>query len=142
MKISDKSASRRFRVPFPRAWACILLIGVVYAVTFGSAHDPLGGAHHHRNISPKLDKGKVFRAEEFNFSSVYPLHSDPHNHECLTCLLHQQLSNSIVPAPPSIGSFSTQAASNSAPMVFYYSNPIASRPIARLSGRAPPFNKV
>jgi hypothetical protein len=133
MKISDRPASRRTRTPLARALACALLIGIIYAVTFGSVHS-------HLNVSSKLDTNNrpASAAGQAISSITAPLHGNSNRYECLVCLFHQQLFNSIVNAPLLIVKSATQVPSVSVPTIFYYSNPIASGPIARLSGRAPP----
>ena len=134
MNFRDQPASCHTRTPFLRALACMLLIGIIYAVTFGSAHS-------HSDVLSKLDTNRDARAaRQISISSEIPLHSHSDSHECLICLFQQQLYNSIVCEPLVIAKPSTQAVFVSAPTFFYHSGPIASSPIGRLSGRAPPFD--
>jgi hypothetical protein len=134
MKIKNRSATCLTRTPLGRALACVLLIGIIYAVTFGSVHS-------HRNVSSKFETNRAASSmKQAGFSSNVPLHSHSQGHDCLICVLHQQLFNSIVNTPLFIDKPSTQVAFVPTPTVHYHSGPIAFRPIARLSGRAPPLN--
>jgi hypothetical protein len=129
MKISHRSASRCAFTPLSRALICALLIGIVCAVTFGSAHSHIDGPH-------EFEVQNAYEQASLEVSAQHDRHS--HTHECLLCLLHQQFSNSIVPEPPFIEKPSADIAFAPAQTDFCYSNLVASSPIARLSGRAPP----
>jgi hypothetical protein len=130
MRFNDQSASGNTRTPLARALAGVLLIGIIYAVTFGSAHS-------HGNVSSALDTNTAPSSTgQASSSSNVPLN----RHDCLICLLHQQLFNSIVHEPVFIVKPSTQVAFVSAPAVIFYSSPIAYHPITQLTGRAPPLN--
>jgi hypothetical protein len=135
MKVNGKSASRRTRTPLARALAFVLLIGTICAVTFDSAHS-------HRNFSSTLNTNTSASAGvQANASSEVPLHSRSDGDECLICLLHKQFSSIVVQTPVFSVKPSAQVVFVSEPTFFYYSSPIVSRPIARLSGRAPPVNR-
>lgn len=135
MKINDKSASYRTRTPLARMLACVLLTGIIYSATFGVAHS-------HGNISSGIDTNRAANsAGQASSSSVTPFRSHSYGDQCLICLLHRQFSNSTIHAPFFLAKSYTQAAFVLAPTFFYYSSPIVSRPIARLSGRAPPVNR-
>jgi hypothetical protein len=135
MKINDQAASHRTRTPVARGLAYVLLIGIIYAVTFGSAHS-------HGNVSSKLDTNSVasVKGKASSLSNV-PLHSHPDTQQCLICLLHQQLFNSIVQPLVFIVKPSAPAPFISTLSVLYHSSPTSSGPIPRLSGRAPPFDR-
>ena len=132
MKVYRKSASSRTRATFARPLAFVLLIGIVYSVVFGSAHN-------HKFVSSNVDTNiSASSAAEASASSPVPLKSNSNGDECLICLFHQQLFNSIVHGPVFVVKPSAEVVFASTPAVYYHSNPISSSPIARLSGRAPP----
>lgn len=134
MKVNDRFASGRTGTPLARTLACVLLIGIIYAITFGAVHS-------HRNSSSKPAAGKTANnKEQASFSSRVPVHNHS-THKCLICFLHQQLFSSIVHESRFIFKPSAEVEFVSAPVVLYISNPISSDPIARLSGRAPPFDR-
>ena len=132
MKIYRMSASQRTRTPFARVLACVLLVGIIYSATFGAVHS-------HQSISSTTDSNitAVF-TQQATVATDVPVHSRSDGKECLICVLHRQFSTSTIHAPLFIAGPSTQIAFVSAPTVFYYSGLTTSRPIARLSGRAPP----
>ena len=132
MKIYHKSESRRPRTPFAGALACVLLIGIIYSATFGFVH-------RHGNVSSEFGTNISASSTQQAISlAKVPFHSRSDGNECLICVLHRQFSSSTVHAPLFIVGPSTQTAFVSAPTAFYYSSLTTSRPIARLSGRAPP----
>jgi len=128
VSITNRTATRRLRATFARALSCVLLVGITYAATVGSVHS-------HENLPPGHHTSVAEGAEgRAGVSSDSPLHSHTHNHECLICLLQQQLFNSALykapstPTPPS-----TQPAFKSSTAAIYSS---ASNTPRR--GRAPP----
>ena len=133
MKISAWSASCRIRTPPRRALACVLLIGIIYAVTFGLAHS-------HGILSLKTDTNiTTSAAVQANSSFLIPIQRPSHPQECLICLFHQQLFSSVVHSPLYIAKPSIQVAPVSPPRGFFYSSSFTSAPTTRLSGRAPPI---
>jgi hypothetical protein len=98
---TDRTATRRLRATFARALSCVLLVGITYAATVGSvhSHENLSSGHH-----TSVAQGATGQAA---FSADLPLHSHTHNHECLICLLQQQLFHNALyktpstPTPPS-----------------------------------------
>src|SRR5258708_872700 len=133
MNIYRKSASRHTRTPLGRVMACVLLIGIIYSATFGFVH-------RHGNVSSMHDTN-IYTGftGQVGALSVIPLRGRTDGFECLICVLHRQFSSSTVHAPHFIVGPSTQIAFVSEPTFFYYSGLTTSRPIARLSGRAPPL---
>ncbi|MEP6848413.1 MAG: hypothetical protein ABI999_06125 [Acidobacteriota bacterium] len=132
MNINARSASRRNRTPLSRVLVGALLIGIVYAVTFGSAHS-------HVNASISLDGSRVASSKgEARFAFTAPVNSNSHKYECLVCLFHQQLFSSTVSEPVFIAKPAISIQPATAEAVFRYADPVTSAPIARLSGRAPP----
>jgi len=130
MKISSLSAPFRTRTLCARVLVFVLLVGIVHAVTFGSAHS-------HANVSSSPNRiGRV--AERASVSSNIPLYGRSGGSECLVCLLHRQLSNSIVHSPVFVVLPSTEAVSAPALKVLYSPSFVTSSLIARPAGRAPP----
>lgn len=133
MRIKSKSASRRIHTLLSRGAACVLLIGIVYSATFGVVHS-------HGNISSEL--GTDISAGSMGHAgaqSEIPFQSRTNANDCLICVLHRQFSSSTVHTPLFTAGLSTQIVFVPVPAAFYYSSPTTSRPIARLSGRAPPL---
>jgi len=116
-----------------RALTCVLLVGITYAATVGSvhSHEDLSSGHY---TSVAQGATGQSAAGQSAFSADLPLHSHTHNHECLICLLQQQLFNNALyktpstPTPPS-----TQSTFKSSTAAIYSS---ASNTPRR--GRAPP----
>ncbi|MEP6787303.1 MAG: hypothetical protein ABJB40_02650 [Acidobacteriota bacterium] len=136
MKISSRVLSVRDRTPFNRVLTCILLLGIIYSATFGAVHS-------HGNTSVKL--GTNISADltaNVSALSEIPFHNRSDGNECLICVLHRQFSSSTVHTPFFVADPSTQIAGVSAPTIFYRTHTRISRPIARLSGRAPPLSQI
>jgi hypothetical protein len=134
MKINDRSVSCLTRMTFARELACVALVGIIYVATFGVAHS-------HRDDSARLVTNHVASITRASFfSSQVSLYNHSQRYKCLICLFHQELFNSIVQSPIFIVQDSRQVAFISEPPILYHSAPIASGPIARLSGRAPPLD--
>src|SRR5690349_19205134 len=113
MKMRSRLASCRTRMP--RVLAFVLLMGIVYAVTFGSAHS-------HETVSSKTDTNITTSfAGQANSSFLVPTQTPFHRQECLICLFHQQLFNSIVHAKLYIVKPSIRLAPVSSPRIFFYS---------------------
>jgi len=132
MKIIDRSASARNRTPLARVLAGALLMGIIYTAT-------LGFVHSHGSVPSNLgmDISAGFTAQ-VSFLSGAPFGSRSNENECLICVLHRQFSSSTVHAPLFIVGPFIEIAVVSAPATFYYTSVTTSRPIARMSGRAPP----
>lgn len=133
MKICDPSASFRNRTLCARALVFVLLVGIVHTVTFGSAH-----SHTNSSAGPGTDRIERV-AEQASVSSNIPSHGRSDAGKCLVCLLHQQLSNSIVHSPVLIESPSTRAAFVPVSKVPYSSSFVTSTSASRHAGRAPPL---
>jgi hypothetical protein len=133
--ITNDKPARRIRAPFVRTLACVLLVSIIYTVTFDAAHS-------HRNISPRLDvNSSASAALQISTLSEGLFHSSSDRGECLICVLHLQFSNGTVHAPLFVVKSYAEVAFATAPTFFYRPSSIASRPIGRLSGRAPPVNR-
>lgn len=79
----------------------MLIVGITYAATVGSVHS-------HENLPPGHHTSVAEGAEgQAGVSSDSPLHDHTHRHECLICLLQQNLFNGALykvpstPVPPS-----------------------------------------
>ena len=133
MKVKANTALRRNRRLFVRALTSVLFAGIVYSASFGTVHS-------HGNVSSDLGTNiSASSTEQAGALFELPLQSRSDVHECLICVLHRQFSSSIVHAPVFIAGPSAQLIEVSTPAVFYRSSTIVSRPIIRLSGRAPPL---
>lgn len=131
MKFCLRKGSGQTRTLLARVLAFVLLTGIVHAVTFGSAHS--------HDISSAREAGRTANAA-VQFEQVIPgtFHRSGGTQECLICLFHQQLFNSFVHSPFFVGQPSVPSVGTSEQNLLHYSSTIVSRPIARLSGRAPP----
>ena len=127
MKFFYRSTSRRTRTPLSRLLAGLLSIGIVFSIT-------LGQVHNHGSVYGPSQAGV---AADSAVSGV-PLHGQSDGHECLICLLQQQLFSSVVHTVPLISTPSTEAVFVTPATDASYSCSFTSTPIARLSGRAPP----
>jgi hypothetical protein len=131
MKMSSRLASCRTRMS--RLLAFVLLVGFVYAVTFGSAHNhETASSRSHTNTTTSV----VVQA---NPSFLVPTQRSSHQQECLICLFHQQLFSGILHAPLYIEKPAIRFTPVSSPRVFFYSSSLTSASTTRLSGRAPPI---
>jgi hypothetical protein len=130
MKVSERLASCRTRTP--RALAFVLLIGIVYGVTFGSAHS------HSITSSDTGTTAITKDAARASSPFLIPTHELSHQQECLICLFHQQLFSSVVHAPLYVVRPSILIEPTSSPRVFFHSSSFTSTVTARFSGRAPP----
>jgi hypothetical protein len=115
-----------------RVLAFVLLGIIVQAVTFGSAHSHTSGA--------SVREGGQFASSAglAEYAVPDPFHYQNQRQECLTCLFHQQLFNSVVHSPFFVAEQALPDASSKQDKLLHYSNSFTSTPIARLSGRAPP----
>jgi hypothetical protein len=133
MKLFRRSAPRRASAPLARALAWVLLVPIVYAVTFGTAHT-------HANVASGLYVSQGSNVIEQTFAAVTEgLGSRSDGYECLVCLFHQQLFNSTVPQTVFVGRAAVEVVHNSTQPNFQYTAPVASSPVTRRFGRAPPF---
>ena len=134
MSIYRQLAFRHTLAPLARVLACILLIGIVYSSTFAFVHS-------HGSVSSELGTSiSADLAGHAGVLSTIPLSGRSSANDCLICVLHRQFSNSTVHTPFFVAGPSAKIAFFSAPVGFYYSGLATSRPIARLSGRAPPLH--
>ena len=131
MKISFPLGS--YRTHAQRVLVFVLLVGIVYSVTFSSGHS------HETLSSRAYTNGTVTAAEQPGSSFLVATQSPSHRQGCLICLFHQQLFSSVVHAPLYIVKPSIHAASVSSPRVPFYARLFTSTLAAPLSGRAPPI---
>ena len=115
-----------------RALAFVLLVAIIYSVTFSSAHS-------HQTGSFKTDTNRTTRAAVQPGSSfLVSTNSRSQWQGCLICLFHQQLFSSIAHTPLYLVSSPIDVASISSARLPFYSSSFTSTLTARLSGRAPP----
>ena len=99
MSTTDRTATRRLRAILVRSLTCVLLVGITYASTVGSVHS-------HEDNEPGHHAGASGATGQASFSDEAPRHLHTHSHECLICLLQQNLFNGALykvpsaPAPP------------------------------------------
>jgi hypothetical protein len=111
--------------------AFVLLAGVLHAVTFGSAHS-------HISAGASLDSGQSVTVGLAEQVVPDPIHYRTDRQECLICLFHQQLFNSVVHTPFFVAEPTLPNAVSKGDKLQNYFSSFISTPIARLSGRAPP----
>jgi hypothetical protein len=132
MKFFVRTASGRTRTSLARVLAFVLIGGIVHAVTFGSAHS-------HITARAALGAGQAITASGHTEQAVPdPVQYRNDRQECLVCLFHQQLFNSVVHTPFSVAEQVLPDAGSKGDKLLHYSSSFISTPIARLSGRAPP----
>jgi len=132
MKFFVRTASGRTRSLLARVVACVLIGGIVHAVTFGAAHSHVG-------LGSSLNAGETIAASGQAGQAVPdPLRYRTDRQECLICLFHQQLFNSVVHTPFFVARHLVPDTDEKGDKLHKYSSSFISTPIARLSGRAPP----
>jgi len=115
VSITDRTATRRLRATLARALSCVLIVGITYAATVGSVHSHENLSSGHHTSVAEVASGQSVTGQAA-FSADLPLHSHSHNHECLICLLQQQLFNNALyktpspPTPPSTNQVFTPSA--------------------------------
>ena len=114
-----------------RLIACLVLLPIIYAATFGSAH------HHANSFSTAVRDRAGTYAEAASSMRAMPIRSPIQGDECLLCVFHKQLFGTTVPEALFVAQPEVQSASAAAPVDSFYSAPIKSAPVARMSGRAP-----
>lgn len=128
----NRTLSVRIRSHIAQAFSCVLLVGIVYSATFNAVHSHgITSTGLTQNISHNI-------TGQFGVVSEVPVRSRTDGQECLICVLHRQFSNSVH-LPFLIVGPSTLTAVISAAPVFHHSISFLFSPIARHSGRAPPF---
>ena len=129
MNTTRLTARGRLRALLARVVACVLLVGITYASTVGSVHS-------HENLSPGRHTSVAEGAEgRSGVSSDSPLDNHTHGHECLICLLQQNLFNGALYKAPSVLAPPSAASALAPSAAVVYSSASNTRP----SGRAPPF---
>jgi hypothetical protein len=115
-----------------RGLAFILLCGIIQSVTFGSAHC-------HLDAFSVRDGGQSAGLATLDEYAVPdPLHLQTQRQECLVCLFHQHLFNSVVQSHFCIANQDRSLSGLRACKFLHYSISFTSKPTFRLSGRAPP----
>jgi hypothetical protein len=132
MEFLVQTASRPVRTFLARVVAFVLLSGILHGVTFGAAHS-------HISASAAFEAAqKVAVIGQTEQAVPDPVNYRTDRQECLVCLFHQQLFNSVVHAPFFVAEQILPAAGSKGDKLHKYSSSFTSAPIARLSGRAPP----
>ena len=132
MQLFVRTASRRTRTAMARLLAVVLLSAIVHAVTFGSAHS-------HVSAGSSLGAGRSAASlSQSAWAEPELFHYRTDRQECLICLFHQQLFNSVVHAPFYVPEQNSPATGSLGKKLLKYSAVFASVPLARMSGRAPP----
>lgn len=132
MVFREHTKSLRYRSLLGRSLVLMLLLGIIYASTFGSIHSHEDAG----TITVNSGTGVDLTANRLN--SRAPLQDLSHGRVCLICLLHQQLFNTIIPGPVNFDRLTSLAGSFSPETVSYSSIASSNSPFARLPGRAPP----
>lgn len=110
----------------------LLLIGIVYGATFGSAHN-------HGSVSRGVDQNTSLNiAGQATAAATIPLKDGSKPDGCLICLFHRQLFSSVVHHPVFAFTHSNNVVVPPTAAFYYHPDQIASDPITRQSGRAPP----
>jgi len=131
MKFVVRTQRGPTRTLLARAMAFVLLAGVLHAVTFGSAHS-------HVSAGASLDSGQSVTVGLAEQVVPDPIHYRTDRQECLICLFHQQLFNSVVHTPFFVAEQVVPEPRSTVDKLQTSSSSFTSTPIARLSGRAPP----
>jgi hypothetical protein len=134
VKFTGHSHKGRFHTPLARGFVCVLLIGLIYSVTFGFEH-----SHADESSGTQKNIAASTAGQDF-FSSETTLYSQFHGHSCLVCLLRQHLLDCCVHSSNFVVSPSELVTSTSDLTVSFHAFPITTKHIIRLSGRAPPRN--
>lgn len=132
MSFFVRSAVGQTRTIFARAIAFVLLVGLIQAVTFGSAHSHTPGG-------TALGAGQTdLSTAQTEYAIPDPYHFQNVRQECLVCLFHQQLFSSVVHTPFVISRSVADISDTNGEKLINYSSSFTSTPIASPSGRAPP----
>ena len=132
MSFFVRTASGRSRTIFARVLAFVLLAGLFQAITFGSVHS-------HVNPLSVHEAGQfVDNSGQAEYAVPDPFHYQTQRQECLICLFHQQLFNSVVHTPFYVADQALPETGSKADKLLHYSASFTSSPIVRLTGRAPP----
>ena len=84
------------RLLLVRAVSCLLVLGITYAATFGSIHS------HANGLSRPSAREATSATAEPNLSSEPASGSQTLHHDCLICVLQQQLVNGLICKLPSL----------------------------------------
>jgi hypothetical protein len=132
MKFFVRTASGQTRTFLARALSFVLLAGIVHAITFGAAHS-------HVLAGSSLDSGQAISSSgQAQWTVPAPINYRTDRQECLICLFHQQLFNSVIHTPFYVAEHAVDVAGSGPEKLLKFSSSFTSTPIERLSGRAPP----
>jgi hypothetical protein len=110
-----------------------MLLGViVHAETFGSVHNHLSGS-----AGLAADQGSETLGQ-VEYAIPDPVHLHTERRECLVCLFHQQLFNSVAQSTFFVADRTVPEPRPYGEKLSRFTCSFTSKPIARLSGRAPP----
>jgi len=132
MKFFVRTASGQTRTFLARVLSFVLLAGIVHAVTFGAAH-----SHIAASTSPDVGQS-ISTSSQAQWSVPAPVNYRTDRQECLICLFHQQLFNSVIHTPFYVAEQTIDVAGSGPEKLLKFSSSFTSTPIERLSGRAPP----
>jgi hypothetical protein len=134
MSFSVRTAPRQARTIVARALSFLLLVGLIQAITFGSAHS-------HSAAGPSIYAGQFAEtADQDEYAIPDPYHFQNVRQECLVCLFHQQLFNSVVHTQFFITDPVSLESGASRTKLLKHFNSFNSTVLTRTSGRAPPQN--
>ena len=132
MRFVVRTSQRQTRTLFARVVALLLLGGILHAVTFGAAHSHISAGSSLGSSLTIVERIQAVQAVSG------PVHYRTDRQECLVCLFHQQLFNSVVHTPFFIAQQLLPETGPVGDKLQTYSQSFTSAPIARVSGRAPP----
>jgi len=116
MRFVVRTKRGQTRTLLARVLAFVLLGGIVHAVTFGAAHSHVG-------IGSSLDAGSTVVASVQAEQAVPDAnHYRADRQECLICLFHQQLFNSVVHTPFFVAEQVLPDAGSASDRLLYYSS--------------------
>ena len=132
MRFSVRTASGPTRTLFAQVLSFVLLAGIVHAVTFGAAHSHIAAVS-------SIDSGQTITSlGQAGWASPKPVNYRTDRQECLICLFHQQLFNSVIHTPFYVAEKTIDVAGSGSDTLLRFSSSFTSTSIERLSGRAPP----
>jgi hypothetical protein len=133
MKRALWPTTRQISVQAKRLVTFVLLAGIAYSVTFGSAH---------RHTDPTQQLSANSTADIVIGAAIGPLASNAgsiDDQDCLICRFHQQLFNSVVHARLLVSEPEMRRLHSPYYALYSYANLFISTSVGRPSGRAPPL---
>lgn len=132
MRKTDQPALSRIYTLLTGVATFLLLVGIVYSATFGSVHSHATDSF---NFAANLSTAAAAHVTLSETSLRGPLD----NNQCLVCALHGDFSSGTLHKPIFLINPSVEIALISSHTAFYSRDLAYSRPLSRLSGRAPPL---